>query len=62
MMIKAEVVFEDDAVIVNDKQVTISVDVTEGLACSLVDDREFKYLEQAIAYCLEQSHDPKTTD
>lgn len=60
-MIKAEVVFDGDLINYGEYALCFSfecVDVYKnGELC-----KRLASLEQAIAYCLEQSHDPKTTD
>lgn len=53
-MIKVEVVFDGDNLEVNGQLLEI-IGNYGGIHCIVNRDVEFDYIEQAIAYCLEQS-------
>lgn len=51
-MIKVEVVFDGDIILINGKEVRIFAEYGYD-AYTYVDDLEFEVLEEAITYCLE---------
>ena len=53
-MIKAEVVFTDDELEVNGQLLEV-IGHDGGIHCIVNRDVEFDYIEQAVAYCMEQS-------
>jgi len=52
-MIKAEVVFDDDTILVNGKIIYITGGLEQSV-CLTVDNTGFYSLEDAVKYCLEK--------